>query len=109
MLVHQQNMLQDGVRTGTYRNAIIQNAGDFAGKVVLDVGTGTGILAFFAVQAGARKVYAVEASGIAAFARKLVSKNGMAHRIEVIEGERHPARARKPREPGVRRPQPRGR
>lgn len=44
--------------TGTYQNAFLSNAVDFKDKVVLDVGTGTGILAFFAVQAGARRVYA---------------------------------------------------
>ena len=61
-LLHQGNMLQDYVRTGTYRQAFLSNASDFKDKVVLDVGTGTGILALFAVQAGAKKVYAVEAS-----------------------------------------------
>lgn len=65
MLVHQQNMLQDTVRTGTYYDAIMKNTTDFKDKVVMDVGTGSGILAFFAVNAGARKVYAVEASGMA--------------------------------------------
>ena len=55
-LLHQGNMLQDLVRTGTYQQAFLQNRVNFEDKVVLDVGTGTGILSFFAVQAGARKV-----------------------------------------------------
>ena len=42
-LQHQQNMLQDVVRTDTYRRAIVGNADDFRGKVVLDVGAGTGM------------------------------------------------------------------
>jgi histone-arginine methyltransferase CARM1 len=55
-LLHQGNMLQDLVRTGTYQQSFLQNRSNFEDKVVLDVGTGTGILAFFAAQAGARKV-----------------------------------------------------
>lgn len=42
---------------------------------MLDVGTGSGILAIFAAKAGARKVYAVEATGMAVQARKLVEHN----------------------------------
>ncbi|KAJ1657439.1 hypothetical protein IWQ61_003162 [Dispira simplex] len=65
-LQHQQNMLQDYVRTSTYQSAIVQNGpAIFKDKVVLDVGAGSGILSYFAVQAGAKQVYAVEASDMA--------------------------------------------
>lgn len=50
MLQHQQNMLQDYVRTGTYYAAIMENAADFAGRTVMDVGAGSGILSLFAAQ-----------------------------------------------------------
>lgn len=80
-------MLQDNVRTGTYRDAIINNPSDFAGAVVIDVGAGTGILSFFAAQAGARKVYAVEASSMAAHAKTLVEANGYGKIIDVICGK----------------------
>jgi histone-arginine methyltransferase CARM1 len=49
-LQHQQNMLQDYIRTGTYHAAIAENPADFAGKVVMDVGCGSGILSLFAAQ-----------------------------------------------------------
>lgn len=45
-------MLEDHKRTGAYYNACMQNRAQFAGKVVLDVGTGSGILAIFAAKAG---------------------------------------------------------
>lgn len=87
MLQHQQNMLQDYIRTGTYQKAIINNISDFKGKVVLDVGTGTGILSFFAAQAGAKKVYAIEISKMADYAKKLVKSNHKEKIIEIIHGK----------------------
>ena len=56
-LSQQQNMMQDYIRTSTYQKAILSNMTDFRDKVVLDVGAGSGILSFFAQQAGARKVF----------------------------------------------------
>jgi len=55
-------------------------------KTVLDVGTGSGILAIWSAQAGARKVYAVEATKMADHARALVKANNLDHIVEVIEG-----------------------
>ena len=86
-LVHQQNMLQDYVRTSAYRDAIMKNTANFKGKVVMDVGTGSGILAFFAAQAGAKRVYAVEASAMSKHAETLVKANGFSDVIKVIKGK----------------------
>ncbi|VEL12150.1 unnamed protein product [Protopolystoma xenopodis] len=81
-------MMQDYIRTSTYQRAILANSiVDFRDKVVLDVGAGSGILSFFAVQAGARRVYAVEASSMARHCSVLVQANKMAGRIVVINGK----------------------
>ncbi|KAI9199319.1 S-adenosyl-L-methionine-dependent methyltransferase [Polychytrium aggregatum] len=91
--VHQQNMLQDTVRTSFYQSAIAQNGPDhFKDKIVMDVGAGSGILSYFALQAGAKMVYAVEASGMATRIQKMVdaaiTKNPWMHgRIKVIQGK----------------------
>ncbi|KAL9242415.1 hypothetical protein vseg_016410 [Gypsophila vaccaria] len=85
-LYHQKEMLSDRVRMDAYFNSIFQNKHHFVGKTVLDVGTGSGILAIWAAQAGARKVYAVEATKMSEHARHLVKANGLEAVIEVIEG-----------------------
>ncbi|NXW12072.1 CARM1 methyltransferase, partial [Fregetta grallaria] len=56
-------------------------------QIVLDVGCGSGILSFFAAQAGARKIYAVEASTMAQHAEVLVKSNNLTDRIVVIPGK----------------------
>uniref|UniRef100_A0A671PG60 Histone-arginine methyltransferase CARM1 n=1 Tax=Sinocyclocheilus anshuiensis TaxID=1608454 RepID=A0A671PG60_9TELE len=86
-LSQQQNMLQDYLRTATYQKAILLNDVDFRDKVVLDVGCGTGILSFFAVQAGAKKVYAVEGSSVAKYAEILVQTNNLSNKITVLSGK----------------------
>ncbi|XP_008583726.1 PREDICTED: histone-arginine methyltransferase CARM1-like [Galeopterus variegatus] len=83
----QQNMMQDFVRTATYHRAILQNHIDFRDKVVLDVGCGSAILSFFAVQAGARRIYADEASSVAQYAEMLVKNNHLSDKIIVMPGK----------------------
>lgn len=68
-----------------YHSAIMQNRHLFEGKVVLDVGTGSGVLAMWAAQAGAAKVFAVEYTDMAIHARKLVEHNGLSEIVEVIQ------------------------
>ncbi|KAJ1395351.1 S-adenosyl-L-methionine-dependent methyltransferase [Sesbania bispinosa] len=73
---------------GTYYAAVIENRADFNGRIVVDVGAGSGILSLFAAQAGAKHVYAVEASEMAEYARKLIAGNPtLAQRITVIKGK----------------------
>ena len=86
-LSQQQNMMQDFIRTSTYQNAMLQNYPDFQDKIVLDVGAGSGILSFFAIQAGARRVYAVEASSMALHCEELVRKNNLSDKIIVMYGK----------------------
>jgi hypothetical protein len=70
-LVHQQNMLADAVRTGAYERAITSNPDDFRGKVVLDVGTGSGECAAAAAQAwGCECVWLPELERARVFARR---------------------------------------
>lgn len=74
--IHEE-MLKDEVRTMAYRNAIYRNRHLFEGKVVLDIGCGTGILSMFAATAGARLVIGVDMSGIIEQAKVIVAANGL--------------------------------
>lgn len=56
------------------------------GAVVLDIGTGSGLLAMLACRYGAGRVYAVERGHILEVARQLARHNGLEGRIEFIAG-----------------------
>lgn len=75
-------MLKDTVRTDAYRDFIYENKDLFSGKVVLDVGCGTGILSMFCARAGASKVIAVDNSDIIDKARENVFANDLSHIIK---------------------------
>ena len=54
--------------------------------IVLELGTGTGLLAMMAARAGAKHVYTCEADeDIARVARDIIARNGFADRITVID------------------------
>lgn len=80
-------MLKDTVRTDAYRDFIYNHKPLFAGKTVLDVGCGTGILSMFCVKAGAARVIAVDNSAIIDKARENIFNNGFADKITCLRGK----------------------
>ncbi|KJH49547.1 hypothetical protein DICVIV_04335 [Dictyocaulus viviparus] len=84
--IHEE-MLKDEVRTITYRNSIYHNRHLFKDKIVMDVGSGTGILSMFAARAGAKKVYAMEFSNMALQSRQIIKDNNLEDVITVIQAK----------------------
>ncbi|CAH1116695.1 unnamed protein product [Phaedon cochleariae] len=80
-------MLADSERNRAYKDAIISNKAEFSGKAVLDVGAGTGILSIFCAQAGAKIVYAVEASEVYKIAEESVKENNIQDVVKVIHSK----------------------
>jgi len=76
-------MMGDEARNAAYDAAI--RAAVKPGALVLDIGTGSGLLAMMAARAGAGHVFACEAEPVlAAKAREIVRANGLAERITII-------------------------
>lgn len=57
-----------------------------AGDVVVDIGSGTGVLSLFAARAGASRVYSIEREPVISVAREIAARNGMQDSIVFIEG-----------------------
>jgi precorrin-6B methylase 2 len=82
--VEHARMLHDERRTGDYIAAI--GAAIRPDDIVLDIGTGSGILAVAAAKAGAKHVYALEASDIADVAERVFEVNGVKDRVTLLPG-----------------------
>jgi protein arginine N-methyltransferase 1 len=78
-------MLADGARLTSFSRAI--RAMVHPGDVVVEVGAGLGTYSFFAAQAGARRVYAIEVDPeVCRLAECLAEQNGLADRIRFLRG-----------------------
>ena len=73
-LFEHEKMLADSVRVDTYAAAISRHIKP--GDVVIDLGTGTGILAILAARQGA-KVYAIDHSDFIHVAEQIAKQNGI--------------------------------
>ena len=82
MLEMHRELLLDDVRTNAFRDAIRQLV--TPQTVVLDIGTGSGILSFFACEAGARRVFAIDATHSADVATFLSRHLGYSDRMQLF-------------------------
>lgn len=80
----QRFMVSDKPRTDAFAAAIDEVI--TGGERVLDIGTGTGLLALLAAKAGAKQVYALDQATVAEVARMTVEKNKLSDVIDVIHG-----------------------
>lgn len=77
-------LLNDRGRTGRFIAAIEEVVRP--GDVVVDIGTGTGILALAAARAGAKRVYAIESGPVCRVAERMFAVNGVADRVTLVAG-----------------------
>jgi protein arginine N-methyltransferase 1 len=85
-LYEHEQMIADAVRVDSYRKAIARNIK--AGDVVIDLGTGTGILAFFAAQQQAGKIYAIDHSPFIGVAERIAKHNNFRNVVFVRANSR---------------------
>ena len=80
-------MLEDRIRTSRFIHAIRRTVR--SGDVVVDLGTGSGVLAVAAAQAGAKHVYAIEVRAVAEVAERFFQGSGFGDRITLNSRHEH--------------------
>jgi hypothetical protein len=82
VLDYHRSLVADSTRSRALKEAIqrVVRPGD----VVCDIGAGSGILSLFALQAGARHVYAIEAGAISDIAELVLRENHVDDRVTLI-------------------------
>jgi type I protein arginine methyltransferase len=74
----------DTSRVEAYAHAIADVVED--GDIVVDVGTGTGVLAIMACRSGARHVYAIEPHAVIEVGKEIAVRNGYGDRMTFLRG-----------------------
>lgn len=86
LVAFHRDMLRDGRRSRAFHRALA--AARPMGKVVLDIGAGTGVWAVLAARMGARRVVAVEKDArLKPVIARLADENGVDDRVEVVVGD----------------------
>jgi precorrin-6B methylase 2 len=82
-LLEHRHYLQDDRRFAAYERAL---AGVAPGRIVLDLGAGTGLLGLTALRHGAKRVYAIEYTGFADWTRAVADRNASSDAYVVLRG-----------------------
>ena len=82
-LSEHRSYLADAVRVEAYKAALTEIVR--SGDVVLDLGAGTGVLGYLALEAGAASVIALERGDIIEMAQSIAADNGYADRITYVK------------------------
>jgi protein arginine N-methyltransferase 1 len=77
------SMIADTIRIDAFTRAL--RGAIRPGAIVMDIGTGPGVMAVLACQLGASRVYAIEPSSVIQLAREIAAANDCADKIEFYE------------------------
>lgn len=75
-------MLRDKPRMDFYQSVLSESR--LKGKIVVDVGAGSGILSFWAARSQAVHVFSIEASGLSSMIGKVAEDNGLQHVVHSV-------------------------